>query len=494
MIGRLIRATVAAAVALLVVAAAAAYWFLARDGFRRALEAQATAWLGQTVRIGAARAQFFPRPAVQLRDIRVGDQAQLALDDVELAADVRPLFDGRIEDADVPVSGSRIEMPLPFGLPRRADTGGGATPAAAVRIGSIRSIALRNVRLRSRGRDIGVSGDSSLDGDTLTLRRFSAEAGGTALAVEGEIALSPRIDARLQATASRLDVDELLALADAFTPPPAGVAAAGGPASRMLVTLSAGQATAGAVRLGQLTTEMTLDGDAMALDRLRFEMFGGRYDGSVRARLGTPLAATIDSRIVDLDVAELTAFGGVPDTITGRLSATGRFTGAGADVAELLGAARGTGTGAIVDGSVRRLQLVRTVVLFFGRPAPDAEAGSDRFDRLDVTFSLANRVLRTQAFSLQSPDADMVGAGSLNLATDALDGRLDLLLSAALSAQAGTDLYRYTREGNRVVLPATLAGTLSMPRLAIDAAAAVRRGIRNEIERRMKDLFDGAGR
>jgi uncharacterized protein involved in outer membrane biogenesis len=493
-IRRLIVATIAAVLILMAVAAGAAYWLLARDGFRRALEAQATAWLGQPVRIGAARAQFLPRPAIQLRDIRVGDPEQLALDDVELAADFRPLLKGLIENADVMVSDSRIEMPLPFGLPRGTDAGDSAASDAAVRIVSIRSIALRNVQLRSRGREVVVSADSSLDGDTLTLRRFSAEAGGTALAVAGVVALSPRIDARLEATANRLDVDELLALADAFTPPSAGVAAARGEAARIVATISAAQATAGAVQVRQFTTELTLDGDSMAMNRLRFEMFGGRYEGSVTARLGTPLSARLESRVADLDVAQLAAFGGVPDTITGRLSGAGTFAGSGADVAQVLRDARGNGTATIADGSIQRLHLVRTVVLFFGRPAPDAEAATDRFDRLDVTSSLANRVLRAQAFSLHSPDADIVGTGSLNLDSDGLDGRADLMLSEKLSAQAGTDLYRYTREGNRVVLPASIGGTLAMPRLTIDAGAAVRRGLRNEIERRLKGLFEGVGR
>ena len=63
------------------------------------------------------------------------------------------------------------------------------------------------------------------------------------------------------------------------------------------------------------------------------------------------------------------------------------------------------------------------------------------------------------------------------------------MLSEALSSQAGTDLLRYTREGNRVVLPATLGGTLEGPRLSIDAAAALRRGIQNEIGERLKGLF-----
>jgi hypothetical protein len=68
---------------------------------------------------------------------------------------------------------------------------------------------------------------------------------------------------------------------------------------------------------------------------------------------------------------------------------------------------------------------------------------------------------------------------------------MDLSLSEALSAQAGTDLVRFTRDANRVLLPATLDGTLDAPRVSIDAGAAVRRGLRNEVERRLKDILGG---
>ncbi len=198
--------------------------------------------------------------------------------------------------------------------------------------------------------------------------------------------------------------------------------------------------------------------------------------------------------MADLDVAQLAAFGGAADTIAGRLSGAGTFTGAGSDFAQLLHDARGTGTATIVNGTIRNLHIVRTVVLFFGRPAPDAGKGTDAFERLDVRFALANRLLRADPFSFRSADADMNGTGTLNLSTDALDGRVNITLSEALSAQAGTDLIRYTREGNRVVLPAAIGGTLGMPRLTIDVAAATKRGIRNEAERRIKGLLDSFGR
>ena len=496
MLRRPLLLTAAAVAVLVVLVAGAAYWFLARDGFRQALESQATAWLGQPVRIGTARAQFLPRLAVSLRNIRVGEPAQLTLEEVDLASDLRPLFNGRIENADVTIAGSRIDLPLPFGLPQ--DAASKDTPASsepAVRIVSIRSIALRSVRLRSRGREVVVSADSAYGGTTLALKDFTAESGGTKLRADGIIVLSPRIDARVNATANRLDLDELLALADAFAPAAAGGSAPSkGQSPRIGAGIHADQVTAGRVQLTNFTTALVRDGDSIALNPTQFEAFGGRYTGSIVGRVGTQLSATLDARIENVDVATLAAFGGSADSVTGTLSGAGKFNGSGADVTQLLRSVRGNGSATIVDGSIKRLHLVRTVILFFGRPAPDAGEGTDRFERLDARFSLANRVVNAEAFSLSSQDADVAGAGTLNLETDALDGRADMTLSEALSKQAGTDLIRYTREGDRVVLPAAVGGTLSQPRLTIDVGAAAKRGLRNEVERRIKGLFDGLGR
>ena len=496
MLRRLLLFTAAAVTLVIVIVAGAAYWFLARDGFRQALESQATTWLGHPVHIGAARARFLPRLAVSLRDIRVGEPAQLTLEEVDLASDLRPLLSGRIENADVTISGSRIDLPLPFGLPQSSDTGeAAASSEPAVRIVSIRSIALRSVRLRSRGHEIVVSADSAYGGTALAVKNFTADTGGTRLKAEGIIALSPRIDARLNATANRLDLDELMALADAFAPASGGGSRqTKGQSPRIGAGIIADEVTAGRVKVQKFVTTFMRDGESIAFSPAHFEAFGGRYAGSIVGRLGAQLSATLEARVENIDVAKLSAFGGSPDSITGTLSGSGKFSGAGSDFTQVLRSVRGTGSATIVEGSIKRLHFVRTVILFFGRPAPDAGESSDRFDRLEARFSLANRIVNTDAFSLHSQDADTVGAGTLNLDTDALDGRADLTLSEALSKQAGTDLIRFTREGNRVVLPAAVGGTLSAPRLTIDVGAAAKRGLRNEAERRIKGLFDGLGR
>ena len=233
-----------------------------------------------------------------------------------------------------------------------------------------------------------------------------------------------------------------------------------------------------------------MNGDAVTMSPLTFQLFGGRYQGSLSARLGRTLNATLRSRLLDLDVAQLAEFGNAKDTITGTLTGAGTFSGSGPDFDAVLANARGSGTAKIANGTIRSLGLVRTVVVFFGKPAADAPGASDAFDTIDLQFALQNQLFRADALSLHSRDVDLVGSGSLATATKALAGKFDISLSEALSAQAGNDLRRFTREGDRVILPANLGGTLDKPRVTIDAAAAATRGLRNEVEQRLKGLLD----
>ena len=262
-----------------------------------------------------------------------------------------------------------------------SDRGTGATApsgsgAGSVEIVSVRTIALDDIVLVSRGKEVRLSAESALAGNRLTLRSFSARSGMTRLDADGEIDLAPSIDARVKVKANKLDVDELLALADAFTPPQqsTGAGRASAPA-KIAAKVSAETATAGGVEVRQFATDLEVNGDRVALAPLTFQLFGGRYQGSVNAQLGKALALTIRSRLQDLDVAQLAAFGGSPNSISGTMTGAGTFSGSGADVAGVLRSARGMGTATIADGTIQRLNLVRTVVLFFGRPASDTAGG-----------------------------------------------------------------------------------------------------------------------
>ena len=483
----------ATVIGLVLIATVAIYWFFSGDGMRRALEQQATARLGQPVKIMAARGQIFPRPGIGLSGVEIGEPVRLTLSNVDLSTDLRALLNRRIEDARVVISNSTIQMPLPFALPEEdASAKGEPSGQGGVQLVSVREISLRDVRIVSRGREIRVSADSALDGSHLTLSRFTAESGSTSLQVKGTAELEPRVDAKLEATANKIDLDELLALASAFTPERRAARrgeSSPAPPMKVVAQLKADTAMAAGVQVTELNTTMSLDGDRFAMSPLTFGLFGGSYDGSLIGRLGDNVSASLKSQLKGLNVMQLATFGGAPDTITGALSGEGTFSAQGADMAAILASANGKGSASIVDGSIKRLDLVRTVVLFFGRPAPETQEATDKFERIDMTFSLARQVFRADTFSMHSRDADLNGSATLSLETKALDGAVDMLLSEELSAQAGTDLARYTRAENKVVLPARLGGTLEQPRITINATAAIRRGIQNEIERRFKGLF-----
>lgn len=470
---------------------AAAYWFLSGDGVRVALESQATKWLGQRVTIGTASVRVFPRPAIALRDVRAGDPVRVILADVQLSTGLKPLWSRRIEDAEISVADTRIDMPLPFTLPGPGDSSAGPQPSSGLQVVSVRTIKLDNITVASRGRQITVSADSSLSSAHLNLDRFTAASGKTSLEANGLVQLSPRLDAQLQVKADHVDVDDLIALMDAFAPrtPRRGPSSASLP-GRIVARVSAETARAGGLDVRQFATTIVAQGNRITMSPASFLLFGGSYRGAldVDAEPGG-LRATVRAQITDLDVAQLAAFGGVPDTISGRLSGAGTFNGRGATTGDAIASATGEGKVTIMNGALKRLGLVRTVVLFFGRPAPENGPSTDNFDRIDASFALIRQVVAASALSLHSPDLDLVGQGTLTIPTKALDGHMDLSLSEGLSAQAGTDLARFTREGNRVVLPAVIGGTLDAPRVTIDAGAAARRGLRNEVQRRLKGIL-----
>jgi AsmA protein len=153
--------------------------------------------------------------------------------------------------------------------------------------------------------------------------------------------------------------------------------------------------------------------------------------------------------------------------------------------------ARGRATLAIRDGTVPALDLVGPVILAFGKPdASKAGRGSNAFSSLDGTFTLAGGVLRSDDLTMTSRDVDLRGHGTLRVAGAVVNLRADLVLSEALSSQAGRDLYRYAHEGSRVVLPATITGGLASPTVSIDIGAAAGRALRNAVDDELKKGLD----
>ena len=131
------------------------------ENVRHTLERQASDTLGQPVAIGKAELAFWPRAGVTLTDVTVGAPAALTLKRTAVSTAMRSLLSRRIEDADVVVEDSALDLPrLLATLDQMTRTAGGVpgsssdSPSAdaGVTLVNVRTLSLRNVRITAGAR------------------------------------------------------------------------------------------------------------------------------------------------------------------------------------------------------------------------------------------------------------------------------------------------------------------------------------------------------
>jgi hypothetical protein len=428
---------------------------LASDLARSTLERQLSVRLGRPVRVGSAAASIFPHIAVELRDVTVGEAPPVRIGRIQVVTGLRSLFTRTLADTN------------------------------------IRTLAFRDLMLGTGDQTLTIDVDSSITGDRLDVSRLVARARTTRIAAAGALTSLSRMEGAFEVTADPLDLAEMIAVGSAIALP--GASGASPAPMRLALQVTAPAGTFGAYRLRSLSTRAEVVPGRFALDDLAFQIFGGAF----RGRLGADTrAATTVLRLTGdvsgLDVTQVLQGSGSPGGVTGRLAASLALQGSGADAASLLRTARGTVSATIIDGTLPRLDLVRRVVLAFGKPsgAPPEGTGT-AFTRLGGTFALANATLTSDDLRLASRDLDADGRGSFRLDSGAVDARGDVVLSSELTAQSGTDLRRYAQENGRVIVPATVTGRLDAPSVSIDVAAAGRRALGNELKRRATDFLGG---
>jgi uncharacterized protein involved in outer membrane biogenesis len=461
------------------------------EAVRRTLEEQLSARLGEPVRIGSLGASFFPRVALDLRDVSIGQPARTTIKELTIATNLRGLLSRHVEDAEILVSNSRMPVDMVLQAAGGAASDGPSAAPGGLTIVSVRTLALRNVELVVGARSLVVDVESSLEGDRLDVTRLVARSAGTQLEGHGALTSIANATGAFSASARQLNLDELLALAS-------GVSAPGGTGSDGLsrldlaVDLTASEGSLGGYAFQKLSSMIRITPRKIVVEPWRFGMFGGACDG----RLGVTLTGgapdvVVSGRIDGMDVSTILRDTQGSSSMSGRLGGSFSLTTSGASSGDMLRAAKGTGRATIVDGEIPGLSMVREVVLAFGKPsdAPATGTGS-KFTKIDAPFTVAGQTLRSQDMTFASHDFDMSGSGSVRLPSGGIDVHADVVLSPELTAQAGTDLRRYAQEDGRIVVPATLAGTIESPSIRLDIAAAANRALQNEAKRRLKGVLD----
>ena len=489
---------VAAALLVLIVLAAVALVLFARgaiggDAVRRALEQQLSARLGEPVAIGSLGSSFFPRVTLDLHDIAIGQPVTATIAEVSIATGLRGLLSKRVEDAEMIVSNSRLTVPMALALAGAVAQSGPATPADGVAIVSVRALVFRHVTIVAEPHSLTVDLESSLVGDRLDVARLTAESAGTKLQARGTMTSLARREGTFTATAGTLNLDELLGVVAALTHARGPGAAAARTAVDMNVTvdLTSPGGMLGGYSFEKLASTVRITDGRLLLEPLRFGMFGGNFDGRLQVvPSGRGSDLTMIGRLAGIDVARLLRETNGSTSMTGTLGGTVSLSSSGSSAAEIVRGGRGSGQIAITNGVIPGLEMVRSIVLAFGKPsgAPPPGSGS-AFSRLAGHFTVADQVLRSHDITFASRDFDMAGEATVRLPSGAIAMRANVVLSAELTAQAGTDLRRYAQEDGRVVVPAMISGTVARPSVSIDIAAAVNRALQNELKRKLNELF-----
>lgn len=476
---------------------------------RQMLERQASAALGQPVTIGHAELSWWPRAGVTLTDVVVGKPATITLARTEVSTAMRALLSRRIEDAEVVIRDSELDLPLLLAALDRLSERGEAAPGggtggapgqdlpAGVTLVNVRAIDLQNVRVRAGSRAAVFSMESSLDGDRLDIESASVASEVTSLEATGAIESLTARKGRLSVTADALDLDGLLVFAQEFArqaSPAAGAGrASGGGAGPLDLTLAieAAHGRLAGVPFAPLTATTHVTPGGVDIAPLALGLFGGRFEGGIDAQLsGGESVLVVKGSLGGVDMARLTEFAGQPGAVTGTLNGSLSATGRGADPSRALGNVRAQGAVEINDGTVKGLQLVRPIVLAFGKPdAVQPAEGGERFSRLSATYNLAGGVVSLGALAFESRDVELDGAGTFTVERRTLDIKANARLSKELTAQAGRDLVRYTADDGRVTVPVTIAGPIEAPQVGVNVAAIAERALKNELQRRTEDAI-----
>jgi AsmA protein len=520
---KVLVALAAGTVALAVAGAVVVRSLIDPDHVRQVLERQASSRLGQPVTIGRAELSWWPRAGITLTDVVVGQPGAVTLARTELSTAMRALLGRRIEDAEVSVHDSELDLPLLLATLDRlsggTSPGGRAAPGAnataarspepvessssGVTLVNVRAIELQNVRIRAGSRAAVINLESALDGDRLDIESASVESNVTSLKATGRIESLANRKGQLSITAETLDLDGLVVFAQEFArqamPATSAAAAAksggrGGPLD-LTLAITAVRGSAANVPFEQLAATARIEPGGVSIEPMTARRFSGGIESAIRLDLsGVEPAIDVKGALKSLDMTRLTEFAGQPGAISGTLSGSFSANGRGTDPAAALSRARGQGLATITDGAVKGLQLVRPIVLAFGRPdAVQPTEGGERFSRLAANFNLAAGVVTLSNLVLESRDVQTEGAGTLAIASRSLDIRANARLSQELTAQAGRDLVRYTVQDGRVTVPVTITGPLDAPQVGVNIAGVAERAIQNELKRRtesaIRDLF-----
>ncbi|MEQ1870344.1 MAG: AsmA-like C-terminal region-containing protein [Vicinamibacterales bacterium] len=490
---------------------------LASDAVQVALAKQVSTAIGQPVTIGSVSASIYPRITVVLKDVAIGSKQEISVKTLDVGTDFRAMLSRRIEHATLKLDGARLTLPLPpLKLGSDAPAATTEPTTAPVEIVSIDKVILAGIEIISGGRTLKGNIEVVPQGQGVVVEHVDLSADDMSLTATGTITdlAGPAGDIAIKAGA--LNVDRLIAFFNDFsgglaggvaeptastppgpTPTPSTTAAAAAPGAgeitpakssmHLAISIDAERATMGGLTIEQMSGKAVATDQMVTVEPLTFNLFNGQYKGGLSATLGAAQPTfRWNAKVTNINVAAATAYAGSPNTVTGTLNATVDIAGTGADVATAMKTVAGKVQLDIVNGIVKNLGIIRSVgaaTKLSLSGLKNASAGGtnndESFTRIGATVALANGQASTQDMRFDAADLTLQANGTAQLDGSAMNLKGRLELSEALSREINQTMLKLAQDKGRVVLPATITGSLAAPVVRVDTADLAKRALKN---------------
>ncbi|MEM7406731.1 MAG: AsmA family protein [Pseudomonadota bacterium] len=270
--------------------------------------------------------------------------------------------------------------------------------------------------------------------------------------------------------------------AKSATPGAAASAAATLPLDTLRSLNASGSLKVGSLRFAKLRVskadiKLSAKNGKVALSPVSALLYKGGYRGNINLdATGKVARLSFNERLDKVDAgALLTALNGKP-AVTGRANAQAQLTTTGNNGDQLLRALNGKAAFNIANGTIRSVDIVRTIC----NVVEGAAGGETRFDAMTGTARVVNGVIENDALNVSSPLLRIGARGTADLPRDRLDYRGEVALVGTCKGQGG----RVRGKLNGIDIPIRITGSLSDPKPSLDTSRVVESLARREIERK----------
>ncbi len=211
---------------------------------------------------------------------------------------------------------------------------------------------------------------------------------------------------------------------------------------------------------------------AIKLQPMRANLYQGQYNGNVNLDAkGNNLKLSIDESLSDVQAGPLLKDLNGDDKISGVVNGKIKLSGQGSTTDQIKQTLSGDGRFSFTDGALKGINIAESIrkakaALKNETLAPSSEVVKTDFSSLTGTFTATNGVFNNQDLTLMSPLLRIKGAGTADLAKEAIDYALGVSIVETSKGQQGKEL----ADLKGLTVPVKITGSFDNPKPTVDLA------------------------